>query len=290
MAVWSRLLAVVGLAALGMCVTACRDGSATSASFTEDLGTESRPLPPPPSPIMVAKIREGTAELPPLRDPTATSPEPEDGGGDGSAGTEEGAEFDAAAIEQEIRAIVEEHNEFARKFEFQELTNFFVTSQQEQLDRLNTALKKHHDALNALCAKIVEANPDSQARVDALKLKMYNPDDAIIVLTSVEVAGPKTVNVVMKTPIPTLANGTFRLLGTGEEANWYLEVQGLNETPLIETMIQGLEADVTMKPIREGFESGAIPADMALTQLEAMAEMAESMRKVLEQAGAGAGG
>jgi hypothetical protein len=299
MAVWSRLLAVAGFAALAICLSACRDDSAAAVSYTEDLGTDARPLPPPSSPVMIAKIREGTAELPPLRNPTEvesaddSDAAPAEGEGEGAPAGDGGAEgaaegeYDAAAIEQEIRQIVKDYNEYATKFEFEELTNFYVTSQQELAGRANAATKKSYDRLNALCAKIVEAKPDAKERVEAVRAKMYKPEEMELVLTSLEVTGPKSVNVKMRTPFPALQDGVFRLLGTGDEANWYLEVPGMTNSPLIERMIEASEMDPIMKPIREGLESGAITADVALVQLEAMAETTENMRKVLEQAAAG---
>lgn len=273
------MLGAVAMALIPL--AACRDASNAPVSYNVNLGTNDEPLLPTSAPVMTAKVAQGTAEFVAFRDPKA-EPEPEGAGGDGAAGGEP-VPVDNAKIEKEVRELVREHNEFVMKKDFDAVVEFYVEAQRPRIKSLLVLPKVDEERIQAVRKALDDKLPDEKARIAGVFAKLDDPSSFQITLRSLTVVSPHEVSAKIPSAPPMPDTITFRWLGTGDDANWFIDHSLYADDTMVK-MALGITKSI-FDMLQAKLADGSFTAEAALKHLEGVARLFEDTNKrMLEQA------
>ena len=243
----------VGL--LVLAVVGCRDRD-PPPTFYRNLGTQDDPLLPAASVIHDVSLAKGSADWVPFRklgEAKAATPS-EDRGPSGSSNAE---------TEAEIRELLKEYNELVAERDIDELMVYHIDSHQE-------TVKSWYEFRFALMDKLAEgqtaltsALPELQARIE----QAFAPIKAIFAGLSVDTLTVESEELV----VGKLAGGGMapmcRFVIVEDE--WFIDLPNFPETfaQRKPDIVRTMSIIDTMK---QGIESGSMPAEQVLTQLEAL--------------------
>lgn len=249
---------------------ACRDTDPPPAMFT-DLGTEDRPLMPPPSSLLVSGVKSGQAEWVAFRAPgtAAKKSEEKPEEADKSAGNA-GAEVGGAEVKAAVETFIAEYNKLAKERKTDDLVEFHVESQRQGLRPMIELAYTVVDRFVQVREQLELKLPDAKERISMLFAAMGDPTSSGLSVTSLKVVSP--TEVVGTLPPGQLVPACRFLLQDGD---WYLEYPGLADPaqlmPLLEMGAKQIEA------LAQGLATGAVSADAVLAQLEMAAKAAAAM-------------
>ncbi|UCF34678.1 MAG: hypothetical protein JSV78_05110 [Phycisphaerales bacterium] len=242
----------------------CREETADEP-YNRDLGDDSNILLPVGSPIMNAKVASGSAEFPEFRDPS-----------------EEPIE---TAPEDEIRELIQEFNDFVSQDDFEDLEQYFVRRQQEDVKALIDLTVTLFEKADELAEALTEAAPDQEERIERL-LDETLRQQAEMLVPLIKVASLETVSetkVVGKLPpdealpIPeSVPEVHFEFEADEEsgESDWYIVLPNLE---LQQRMLPQTEERLTeIDRMIEDLKAGSMPAEQVLSALEAQAQAAKA--------------
>jgi hypothetical protein len=249
----------------------CRDTEPTPSHYT-DLGRGDRILLPSASPWCKAEIGEdGRAEWVPFREPNfdEVAEEPEEGG------EPEGDE--AGEIEAEIRELIDDYNKVAADKDLEGLLEYHVEAQLETIEAAFNAVTTVLEKLEALRAALAEKLPDETERIDAAFDLLERGASGELVVDSVTVIGDNEVTA-------KLAAGSsireIRFLVIDDD--WFLEFVDLPDASQVTAQSDVLLS--TFDGLLQGLQSGQVPADTLLTQIETMAAAAAAAAREDQEA------
>lgn len=259
------------LITLGAVGAACRDTEPPPAMLT-DLGTEDRPLMPPPSTLLATGVKAGQAEWVSFRAPgtAAKKSEEKPEETEKSAGNA-GAETGGADVKAAVEAFIEEYNKLANERKTDDLLEFHVESQRQGLKPMIELSYTVSDRFVQVREQLESKLPDGKERISAIFAAMGDPSNKGLTVTSLKVVSP--TEVVGTLPPGQLVPACRFLL---QEGDWYLEFPGMPDPaqlmPLVEMGAKQIEA------LAQGLATGAVDAEAVLSQLEMAAKAAAAMR------------
>ncbi|RJP33678.1 MAG: hypothetical protein C4547_11945 [Phycisphaerales bacterium] len=228
----------------------CRDRVEPVGSFVEDLGDESRPLPP----VAVRSYSDdlsGAAELRPLGRP-------------GEEGADAAAD-PAAAVAAAIQTLVDTYNEIVTDKAWDDLPGYFVDGQQETVTQL-AELQKHVIAkLEELRAAVESHAPDAMDKVTALTAAAAAFPQ--ITVSKLEVLGDGKAAgswaPAAGGPVPLGQNEIrFELVDSEWFIDWPVLQSAAGLMPAIDAALAGFDALI------QGINSGQLDAATVATQIE----------------------
>lgn len=245
----------------------CRDTEPPPA-HNRDLGTNGTLLLPTASVWCDPAIAEGQAEWYPFREPQL-QPAPA-----GEAAGTGGERAEAGQIETEIRELIEEYNEVVADGSVDDLLDYFVEEQHDALRPLLEAGTKLAAKLGELRGELEAKMPDAGDRIAAAfgalggDLHFSFTVELINVVSNAEV----TAKLPGDSGISTLR---FKLV----DEDWYIEFPGLEKIPSIMPKPALDLALATYDGWIQGLQSGQVPPDTVMQQIEVAATAAKAARQ-----------
>lgn len=268
------LIGVLVLAPLGL--TGCREPDPPDP-YDRDLGTDGTVLLPTASVVTIAEIAQGQADWTDLRDPSAAPPAGQDQRGDQPDTTTANA-----AVEEEIRDLVDEYNEVVADAEasVDDLLDYYVDEQRPALKPVLEAGRTIRETLQALRSELETKKPDESRRIASTWAALETsvaPDlkvDSLVVISDTEVTA-------------TMARGSliaaYRFVIVENE--WYLQVP--NAEILTQLLPVVVKQATAFAGLLEGLKAGTTSPDEALQDVEAASKLVQALT---QPAGSDGGG
>jgi hypothetical protein len=255
-----------------------------------DLGTEERPLLPTSSAWHEPGITKGSAEWHPFREPPAL-PTAGTAGEPSRPAEPKGGEFDAAAVENEIRALLREFNEkVAAGAALEERSEFFVQAQRPRLRQIAESIDGFRSKLHSLREAVKEKSPEGTALLDRVVQSVRSPDNEPLQIEGLVVESENAARAKQIAPPQAGVPESLREVRFQVEGEyWCIEFPAIEQMAAI---VQGLQVtSQQLDVLTQGIRSGQIPPERLLAQLkplEAMLPTSESATPAPSEASGGA--
>jgi hypothetical protein len=255
-------------------VVGCRDTEPEPA-HNRDLGGDGALLLPTASVWCEAAISKGKADWHPFSieqalQQQAASLRP----GEEPAGASERHQ----QIKDAIREMVDDYNDFAPEATVDELLEYYVEEQHDSLKQVFEAAQNFARTYATIRKELDARLPDARERVDAALAVLEAgatarlPVESITVLSDTEVAG-KITGGSTQSAFATAPTCRFILL----DDEWYIQLVALEN---FSENKPASDAELAMyKGLLQGLESGQMPAETVLEQVERAAQVARGLRK-----------
>jgi len=245
------------LLCLGALLFGCKDKPPSPSQLT-DLGDGGRVLlPSGASWHAVPYSRNDTADWVEFRKPRFDEPESSEEDVAAAGATSEGA------IKGEIRAFIKEYNEVAAEEDFEELLLYHVETQQDVMESMLDGAKAMLAKLETMEAALNKKLPDKKDAIESTLAMLRDGSSGTLEVTALEVVSKTEVTGQMPPPFTRC-----KFLVVDDE--WTLEVVNLPDPDAVKSQMD--MAGTMLDTLIQGLESGAVPAETVLTQINTMAK------------------
>lgn len=268
----TKKLGWVLIVGLLLSVWACKPPAPIPSHYV-DLGTEDKPLPPPPPAWHDPAVAKGTADWKPFRKlesggAKTASAKPAVDSQPGTTDDEKPAAKVGGGPEEDIRTLVADFNAALEENKLEEATEFLTDAQAEFSKDVISSVNDLVEQLRALAAAV----PATAPKVDALAPVLNLGGALRMKLASIQVEG--------KTATAKLESGGEAKFMVGEEELWYLESPLMNVLNAEKARMQKLAED-----IKAALASGT-PEDAKVNEIStALDELNAALNAVPKPAG-----
>jgi len=172
-------------------------------------------------------------------------------------------------IKAEIQAFIKEYNEVAADEDFEELSLYHVASQREVIEPMHDGAKTMLARLKTLEAALEKKLPDKKDAIGSTFAMLREGASGALVVTGLQVVNKTEVTGQMP---PPFSRCKFLLI----DDEWMLEVANLPDPAAMKSQMDMV--GTLLDSLIQGLETGAMPAEMVLTQINTMATMAKGMQ------------
>lgn len=248
--------------------SSCRDTEPPPA-HARDLGTGGHTLLPTDSSWRNPAVATGQADWHPFRDPTlgegeepGSTPRP---GAEAVAGTED---FDAEEVEVEIRELIDGYNLDVADATTDVLLDYYVEGQRETLRPWLEAGTSLEEKLAGLRAGLDEKLPDAKQRIESAFATLGGSSGRALIVDAVNVVSDTEAMV-------TVGGGGMTYRFVVDEDEWFIEIQQIE---MLAALSPAIDASLAIfDQWLQGLQSGQIPSETVLAQIEAAAEAAKAV-------------